>query len=138
MRLRYFLATILLCSAFLPRVGIHAQNSEPPASAPVKPSGPNASIRQNVTLVNVVFSVLDSRNRIVGTYGQGDFQVFDGKQRQEIRYFSRQTDLPLRVGLLLDTSNSIRDRLQFEQESAIDFLYKVLHKDQDQAFLLSV
>ena len=69
---------------------------------------------------------------------QKDFKVFDDGKPQEIRFFSRQTDLPLRVGLLLDTSNSIRQRLQFEQEAAIDFLFSVIRKDKDQAFLMTV
>ena len=113
------------------------QPASPPANAPVR-STIQTPIRQNVTLVNVVFSVFNQRNQMVAGLGQSDFQVFDDKQHQDIRFFSRQSDLPLRVGLLLDTSNSIRDRLHFEQDAAVDFLYKVIHRDVDQAFLMSV
>ena len=95
-------------------------------------------IRQNVNLVDVLFTVLNRQNKIVADLNQENFQVFDDDAPQEIRFFSRQTDLPLRVGLLLDTSNSIRERLQFEQEAAIDFLFNVIRRDKDQAFLMTV
>lgn len=95
-------------------------------------------IRTNVNLVNVLFNVVNQRNRIVADLDQKDFSVFDDNMPQEIRFFSRQNDLPLRVGLLLDTSNSIRERIQFEQDAAIDFLYGVIRRDKDQAFLMDV
>jgi len=56
---------------------------------------------------------------------------------QEIRYFGRETDLPLRIGILLDTSNSIRPRLEFEKEAALDFLQSVIRRNKDQAFLMT-
>ena len=89
-------------------------------------------------MVNVLFSVFDKRNKLVSDLTKDDFSVSDDNVRQEIRFFSRQTDLPLRIGLLLDTSNSIRQRLQFEQDAAIDFLSSVLRRDKDQAFLMTV
>ena len=56
---------------------------------------------------------------------------------QEIRYFGRETDLPLRIGVLLDTSNSIRPRLDFEKDAALDFLQHVLRRNKDQAFVMT-
>ncbi len=56
---------------------------------------------------------------------------------QEITYFGRETDLPLRIGILLDTSNSIRPRLEFEKEAAMDFLQSVIRRNKDQAFLMT-
>ena len=108
----------------------------PPAPEPTYTSG--QSIRQNVNLVDVLFTVLNRQNRIVADLNSENFRVFDDDAPQPIRFFNRQTDMPLRVGLLLDTSNSIRDRLKFEQEAAIDFLYNVIRRDKDQAFLMTV
>jgi Ca-activated chloride channel family protein len=125
-----FLA-ILACGA----AGLRAQE---PKTSPEPPVAQQQPIVKNVSLVNVLFNVLSARNKIIADMEQKDFKVFDDNVPQEIRFFSRQTDLPLRVGLLLDTSNSIRQRLQFEQEAAVDFLFSVIRKDKDQAFLMSV
>jgi len=76
--------------------------------------------------VDVLFTVLDRRNKLVPTLEKQDFKVLDDNIPQEIRYFSKQSDLPLRIGMLLDTSNSIRDRLKFEQDAANNFLFSVL------------
>jgi Ca-activated chloride channel family protein len=111
----------------------------PPASAaPAEPVPANQSIRTDVNLVDVLFTVMDRKNKIVSDLSQGNFTVFDDGKPQEIRFFSQQTDLPLRVGLLLDTSNSIRQRLQFEQEAAIDFLFNVIRRGKDEAVLMTV
>jgi VWFA-related protein len=88
--------------------------------------------------VDVLFTVLNRQNKIVADLNSENFRVFDDDAPQQIRFFNRQTDMPLRVGLLLDTSNSIRDRLKFEQQAAIDFLYNVIRRDKDQAFLMTV
>ncbi len=116
-----------------------AQQSPPPA--PSAPSGQpqqgrEPTIRKNVELVDLVFTVLNRRQKFITDLQKENFKVFENNQPQEIRFFSRQTDLPLRVGLLLDTSNSIRDRLKFEQEAAIDFLFNVIRRRKDQAFLM--
>ena len=69
---------------------------------------------------------------------QSDFKVFEDGAPQDIKFFGRETDLPLRIGLLLDTSNSIRNRLEFEQDAAIDFLDSVIrHNHDDLAFLMT-
>ena len=87
--------------------------------------------------MDVLATVLDRRNKLVSDLDKHDFKIFDDNSPQEIRFFSRQSDLPLRIGMLLDTSNSIRDRLKFEQEAAVDFLYSVLRRGKDQAFAMT-
>jgi Ca-activated chloride channel family protein len=113
-----------------------AQPATPPDAQTANP--PDSSIRTDVNLVDVLFTVMDRKNKMVSDLAQENFQVFDDNKPQQIRFFSRQTDLPLRVGLLLDTSNSIRQRLQFEQEAAIDFLFNVIRRDKDEAVLMTV
>src|SRR6202790_3994528 len=116
--------------------------STPPAAAPQQgdkaatPQTPQKII-QVVNLVDVLFTVLNRRNKLVPDLQKEDFHIFDEKSPQEIRYFSKQTDLPLRIGMLVDTSNSIRDRIKFEQDASINFLFSVLRRGRDEAFVMT-
>ena len=87
--------------------------------------------------MDVLFSVVTKREKLVTDLNKEDFKVFDDGVRQEIASFSQPTDLPLRIGMVLDTSNSIRDRLKFEQDAAIDFLFNAMRRGKDQAFLMT-
>ena len=90
-----------------------------------------------VNEVNVVFTVTDKHNRYVKDLAKADFKVVDDEKPVDvIRSFRRETDLPLQVGLLIDASNSIRDRFKFEQESAIEFLNDTIRRRYDQAFVI--
>lgn len=80
---------------------------------------------------------MDRRHKFVTDLNENDFEVFEDGRRQPITSFSRQTDLPLRIAMLLDTSNSIRERLHFEKDAAIDFLYNVIRRGKDQAFVMT-
>src|SRR5882762_10334905 len=122
--------------------------SKPQASSPdAKPQSPapkqepaqqsDQTIKTVVNLVDVLFTVLNRRNKLVPELEKGDFKIWDDKAPQEIRYFSRQSDLPLRIGMLLDTSNSIRDRIKFEQDASINFLFSVLRHNKDEAFVMT-
>jgi Ca-activated chloride channel family protein len=98
---------------------------------------PLTTIRKQVDEVNVVFTVTDKRGKFVKDLTQNDFQVLDDKKPpQSIRYFSRETNLPLRVGLLIDASNSVRDRFKFEQDAAIEFLNQIIRPRFDKAFVI--
>lgn len=135
------LLMLLLCGA-APFFAQQPQNPAPPPKAPAPPQQEQIQKSQTtipitVNLVDVLFTVLDRRNKLVPDLGQKDFQVLDDNIPQDIRYFSRQSDLPLRIGMLLDTSNSIRDRLKFEQDAANNFLYSVLRRNKDEAFVMT-
>ncbi len=94
-------------------------------------------IRKRVDEVNVVFTVTDKRDHFVKDLTQNDFKVIDNnKPALNIDSFSRETNLPLRVGLLIDASNSVRDRFKFEQESAIEFLNQIIRPHFDKAFVI--
>ena len=87
--------------------------------------------------MNVVFTVTDKRGHFVKDLTQNDFKVVDdSKPALSIRSFRNETNLPLRVGLLIDASNSIRDRFKFEQEAAIEFLNQIIRPRFDQAFVI--
>ena len=107
------------------------------AAANSQPTGDQTRIQVRVELVNVLATVTDKKNRLITDLTKDDFRVFEDGKPQEIRFFSRETDLPLRIGMLIDTSNSVRDRLHFEQEAAIDFLNAVLRPGKDLAFVLA-
>lgn len=143
MRTKLFavLFALLLCGA----APFFAQQPQNPAPSPKASTPPQeeqiqksqTTIPVTVNLVDVLFTVLDRRNKLVPDLGQKDFQVLDDNIPQDIRYFSRQSDLPLRIGMLMDTSNSIRDRLKFEQDAANNFLYSVLRRNKDEAFVMT-
>jgi VWFA-related protein len=94
-------------------------------------------IRRTVNEVNLVFTVTDKSGHFVKNLKQSDFELLDARKPPEkVLRFSSQTDLPLRVGLLIDTSSSIHSRFSFEQASAIDFLQSVLRPQKDLAFVM--
>jgi Ca-activated chloride channel homolog len=94
-------------------------------------------IRKRVDEVNVVFTVTDKRDHFVKDLTENDFRVIDdSRPALSIQSFSRQTNLPLRVGLLIDASNSVRDRFKFEQEAAIEFLNQIIRPKYDRAFVI--
>ncbi len=95
------------------------------------------TFRTNADEVNVIFTVTDKHGRFVKDLRKEDFKVLDdNKPPQAIRGFRAETDLPLRVGLLVDASNSVRDRFTFEQEAAIEFLNQIIRSNVDRAFII--
>jgi Ca-activated chloride channel homolog len=121
---------------------VSGQQAQPPAlPQPQSPAAAQAdrqaTIVRNVNLVEVLFSVVTKREKLVTDLNKENFKVFDDGQQQEITDFSQPTDLPLRIGMVLDTSNSIRERLKFEQDAAIDFLFNAIRRNKDQAFLMT-
>jgi len=116
------------------------QNAATPAGAESDPASsdePTATFRRRVNEVNVVFTVTDKHGRYVNDLTKNDFSIIDDqKPALEVRSFHRETDLPLQVGLLVDASNSVRDRFKFEQEAAIEFLNQTIRPRYDQAFVV--
>ena len=85
--------------------------------------------------VDLVFTVTDKNGKFITGLQSQDFGLLDdGRPPDHVFHFYQQTSLPLRVGIMLDTSSSIRQRFQFEQDSAITFLLQVLHRN-DRAFV---
>ncbi len=126
-----------------------APAQQQPAAAPVrtaaKPADPAEdagnqgmiTIVKPVNEVNLIFTVTDKHGRFVKDLKQNDFKVLDDRRPPEkINDFKLATDLPLRVGLLIDSSNSVRDRFKFEQESAIEFLNQIIRPRYDKAFVI--
>ena len=119
-----------------------AAQANPPAGSQqpqdsIPPNDPTATITKTVNEVNVVFTVTDRHGRYVKNLAKTDFSVLDdSKPSGQIRSFHAETDLPLQVGLMVDASNSVRDRFKFEQESAIEFLNQTVRPRYDKAFVV--
>jgi VWFA-related protein len=106
--------------------------AQPPAAAQDS-EAPILKIQSNE--VDLVFTVTDKKGHFVTGLNESKFVLLDdGRPPEQVFHFAQQTDLPLRVGIMLDTSSSIRGRFAFEQDSAISFLLQVLHRN-DRAFV---
>jgi len=104
-----------------------SDNTSPDLTAP--------TIKVQVNEVNLIFTVTDKKGRFITGLQRQNFGLLDdGRPPVAVLRFSQQTNLPLRVGIMLDTSSSIRQRFQFEQDSAIEFLLQILHRN-DRAFI---
>lgn len=115
-------------------VVVAAQN--PPATTPAADS-PDTRIVLEVNRVDVLFTVSDKKGRFVTDLDKNDFEVFENKKPQNILEFAAESDLPLRLAILIDTSNSIRDRFHFQQEAATRFIQDVVRQHQDKAAIVS-
>jgi VWFA-related protein len=109
----------------------------PAANTPAVRSDEYATISIDVSQVDLLFTVTDKKRRFVTNLTKDDFEVYDSKKQQVIKDFAAESDLPLRLAILIDTSNSIRDRFRFEQEAATDFIKSVMHPKVDKAMLVS-
>ena len=89
-------------------------------------------------LIHVVFTVSDVHGKFIRDLKQGQFKVLDNnKPSKEIVSFEAQTGQPLRIGVLFDASNSIRDRFLFEQQTTEQFLQEIIRPQSDKAFILA-
>jgi VWFA-related protein len=111
----------------------------PPLPAQNPPAGDSADTRivLEVNRVDVLFTVSDKKGRFVTDLGKNDFEVLENKKPQNILEFAAESDLPLRLAILIDTSNSIRDRFHFQQEAATRFIDGVIRPHQDKAAIVS-
>jgi VWFA-related protein len=95
-----------------------------------------APIKVDVDVVNILASVRNKQNALVANLGKDDFTLFEEGQKQTIKYFTKETDLPLTIGLLVDVSGSQRNLIEIERNAASQFFASVLRK-KDEAFLIS-
>lgn len=129
-----FRAVLAVAIAAMPLGMAQAQKRAAPAQPAI--GSASAPIRAEVTRVNMLFTVTDKKGRFVTNLTKSDFQVFEDKRKQKILEFTSESDLPLRLAILIDTSNSVRERFHFQQEAAINFINGVM-RDQDKAVVVS-
>jgi Ca-activated chloride channel family protein len=141
MRLRKGLVLVLLATGIL--VAQKDQKKTPVAGqkslSTQQLPGEDAETRitLDVTRVNVLFTVTDKKGRFITDLGKDDFDIVENKKQQTIQEFTAESDLPLRLAVLVDTSNSIRTEFKFEQEAAVRFMQSVLRPRTDRMMLVS-
>src|SRR5712691_10033665 len=120
---------------------LSASAQAPKLAAPVPKQAPADEdanrITLDVTRVNMLFTVSDKKGRFVTNLDRDDFEIIEAKKPQSILEFTAETNLPLRIGILIDTSNSIRERFRFQQEAATDFVNTVVRPGQDKGMVVS-
>jgi Ca-activated chloride channel family protein len=95
------------------------------------------TIKKRVDEVNVLFIATDRHGKFVRNLNEKDFAILDDhKPPQSIVNFRRETDLPIELGLLIDTSGSVRGRFDFEQDAAVSFLQSTVRPNFDKAFVV--
>ncbi len=112
---------------------VSAPAQKPSSSEPLDPN----RIVLDVTRVNMLFTVTDKKGRFITDLTKDDFTIVENKRPQVIQQFTAETDLPLRLAILIDTSNSIRDRFKFEQQAAVEFINSTVRPRQDKALIVS-
>ncbi len=117
--------------------------AQPPTQPAAQPSNQELEekgefrIGVEVQLVDLIFTATDKHGRFIKDLKKDDVKLLDeGKPPLRVEAFESETGLPLRVGLLIDASNSIRDRFHFEQDAAVEFLHQVVRPQTDRAFVI--
>jgi len=127
---------LLLCPLAFGAMFVTGYAQQKPVLSGESPADQNRIIL-DVTRVNLLFTVADKKGRFVTDLAKEDFEINEGKKAQNLLEFTAESNLPLRLGILIDTSNSIRDRFKFQQEAAIEFIQSVMRPEQDKAVVVS-
>ena len=115
----------------------NADGKTPGSSTPSSTDQSVYTVRTRANEIHLVFTVTDKHGRYIKDLKKDDFTILDDKKPpEEILSFNSETDLPLQVGLLIDSSESITARFKFEQEAAIEFLKETIRPKYDQAFVI--
>jgi VWFA-related protein len=96
----------------------------------------SATFSTSVKVVDLLAVVRAKKGEIISNLTKDDFTILENGRPQEIRYFSKETDLPLTIGLMVDTSMSQVKLLNAERTATFHFLDQVLREDKDQVFLM--
>jgi VWFA-related protein len=121
--------TVLICLTFL-AAGPAQVNAQESGSSP-------DTLSVDVDRVNVLFTVSDGKGRLVRNLTKSDFIVYEDDRPQNISNFSTETNLPLNIAFLIDSSGSVRDKMRFEKQAAARFFSAVLRPGKDKAFVMS-
>src|SRR5476649_1733787 len=125
----------LFCAPLCLAPALSAQQNTSPQQAGAEPG--DTKIVLDVTRVNILFTVTDKKGRFITDLTKADFEVVENRKQQTIQQFTAESNLPLRLAVLVDTSNSIRDQFRFEQQAAVRFIQSVLRPKEDKLMLVS-
>src|SRR6185312_14489294 len=123
-----------IVAVLLPIATAVAQQSQPPSSQQQQDQTP--VFRKNVNVVNVFFTVKGKHGALVPGLTKDQFEISEDGKPQTIKYFSAETNLPLTLGILVDSSGSMQNMLPEEKVVGADFLREVI-TDKDLAFIIS-
>ena len=126
MKLYVLIVLLILLISGISQNDVSGQESQP-------------TIRAEVALVNVFFTAKDKKGRPVRNLKADDFQVFENRRPQQIEYFSEQGekgDVPLTIALLIDTSGSVKEKLEYEKTTAAEFFREILRPNKDLALIM--
>ena len=112
------------------------QQQSPASQKPSALPQSQSKISTEVKLVTVCAAVRDKHGKIIPNLNQADFALQEDARPQTIKYFARESDLPLTLGLLVDTSLSQRRVLDQEKSASYSFFDHILREDKDKAFLI--
>jgi len=139
-RIYHAFVLILLLSLWMSAQQSAPQNTQPTTQqqnqdkAP-QDQGPIATLRRDVNVVTLFFNVRDKHSALIPDLTKPDFELYEDGKSQPIKYFNKESDLPLTLGIMIDTSGSQQRVLPMEQEYGAEFL-KDLMRPKDLAFLL--
>jgi Ca-activated chloride channel homolog len=129
MRIRFFTAPVaiaLIAGALYPQVPGNPQTDRQS----------RGQIDVNVLDVPLMVSVADNKGKLVGNLTKNDFKIFEDDKPQTIKSFARDTDLPLSIALLVDSSGSIIEQVKFERAAATDFFFNTMKRKKDRAIVI--
>jgi VWFA-related protein len=127
----------LLCVLLLaPALDSQNSSATPPATPPAAQNSPPTTLSVDVKVVTLPVTVRDKHGKIVTNLTKDDFVLEEDGKPQSIRYFNQETNLPLTVGLLVDTSMSERDNLDKERAASRTFLDQMITTPKDRAFVI--
>jgi hypothetical protein len=144
---RVLLALVAICVAAAFSYALGAQSSatsqgsssqQPPASSQSSPALPqsNGKVSVETKMVTLYATVRDKHGKIAPTLNKTDFTINEDGKPQTISYFAQETNLPLTLGLLVDTSMSQAKVLDSERDASYTFLDHMLREDKDKAFVI--
>lgn len=132
-----FVSVISLCAQVSAQSSAIASNLLASASTTTDTPPADFVFQKSVDEVRLLFTVVDHKGKFISNLKQEDFQLLDNRQPPEkINSFQQETDLPLRVALVVDISGSVTNRFKYEQGSAIEFFKKILRPSIDKALVI--
>ncbi|MBV9304341.1 MAG: VWA domain-containing protein [Acidobacteriaceae bacterium] len=135
--LRCLIGSVFLGLIFSPQGVSRQQDTPPPAGQQDQSAPQEPTIRINIDLVNILFAVRAKHGgQLIPNLTKDDFKVYEDGKQQTIQRFSRETDLPLTLGLLIDISASQENLIDIERQAASAFFSSVI-RQKDEAFLIS-
>jgi VWFA-related protein len=139
--LGFVLALLAVAPAVLAQTG--SSSAQTPAQKPDQKNdssgdqqGPTETLKINVKVVQLFFNVKDKKGALIPNLTKDDFEIFEDGKPQTIKYFSAESNLPLTLGILIDSSGSQQNVLDMEKQVGASFLSQIL-RDKDEAFVIS-